>query len=111
MRIDIERLIDAEIEEMDAENSYYHFGKRKFDWYPDYDKRKEVFAMRYHDLTHARWQITAIMEVLRANREWKNLYIMSRAVKKWRERNEYKLIPQGMQDQIGKFIFGEEYGT
>ncbi len=111
MRIDIERLIDAEIEEMDAENSYFHFGKKKYDWFPEYEKRHERFTTLYHDSNHARWQIVTIMEILQC-REWKNLYIAARAVKKWRERTEYsRVMPQSMQDQIGKFIFGKEYNA
>ena len=113
MKIDIERLIDAELEEMDSQYAYYYFGKNQYKNFPDYDKRKEVGRSVYNDNNHARWQIMAIMEVLNiyycSDNGWKNLYISARAVRKWRERNEYRLIPSDMKDQIGRFIFGKEY--
>ena len=109
MKIDIERLIDAELEEMDAINAYYHFGKKKYDWYRnDYEAMREKGEELYHDEVHTRWQMYTLMDVLRC-KEWKKVYIIARAVRKWRERNEYRCLSSKTQDKIGKFIFGKEY--
>lgn len=109
MKINIERLIDAELEEMDSYNEYAYFSIHRFEKYPDNKKRNEKMMVLYRANMEAQWQIRAIMEVLNST-EWKKLYIAARAIKKWRERTNYDyLMSEEMCEAIGKFIFGKEF--
>ena len=112
MKIDIERIIDAEEEEMVSEQQYWYLGKNKYKLYPDYDKRKQALNSSYHSLNEARYTIMGIMEVLQIDDRWQELYIVTRAVRKWKQMTHYeRLLPESMKDQIGKYLFGDEYET
>ena len=112
MKIDIERLIDAEEAEMVSEQQYWYLGKNKYKLYPDHHKRKQALDSSYHSLNEARYTIMGIMEVLQIDDRWQELYIVTRAIRKWKEMTRYeRLLPESMKDQIGKYLFGDEYET
>lgn len=89
MKIDIERLIDAVTAENEAYNEYCYSSK-----------------------TLCRGPFNAVdtlAEVFQMDTETRNrLYIAARAVNRWRNATQWaRLIPDTMQDQIRRFIFGE----
>ena len=111
MKIDIERLIDAELEEMDAYEAYTTSCKRKIDWgkvtTDELRKWREEKDFRYHDQVRTQWQMIAIMEVLDC-KHWKELYSAARAVRKWREKTNYeRFLNEETQVKLKEFIFGK----
>lgn len=112
MKINIERLMDALEESMVNEQQYTYLGKNRYKLYPDYDKRKQALDVAYHSLNESNYTIIGIVGVLNLENRWKDLYMITRAVRKWREITRYEqLIPESMRDQIGKYLFGDEYET
>ena len=112
MTIDIERLIDAALEEMGNEKEFRYLMVNKYKLYPDYEDRKRKCSYISKTLTESRYVIYGIVDVLQLNKKYDELYIAARAVQKWREMTHYeRLIPQSMKDQIGKYLFGDEYET
>lgn len=108
--IDIERLMDLLDDESNAYNDYCYKAKTlysgPFDKLSERKKNLE-YADHYHD--RAQDATRAIIEVFRMNADQvEQLYIAGRAVKRWRVRTEWaRLIPDEMQKQIERFIFGE----
>lgn len=112
MKINIERLMDALEDSMVSEQQYTYLGKNRYKLYPDYSKRKQALDVAYHSFNESNCRIIEIVGVLNLENKWKDLYIATRAVRKWREMTHYeRLIPESMKDQIGKYLFGDEYET
>lgn len=108
MSIDIERLIDCVEEENEYYTDYVVSGKNLYKG--DYEKlneRKE--HLKYAEKWHyaAQNSTCAVMDVLKMDKEQrKRLYMAARAVKRWRISTNYSfLIPEGMKEQIEKFVF------
>lgn len=107
--IDIERLMDLLDEESNAYFDYCHKGKNLYKGpFDELEKRKESYMNAYHYHDRAQDATRAIIEVFRLDKEQvERLYIAGRAVKRWRIRTEWaRLIPNEMQKQIERFIFG-----
>lgn len=111
MKIDIERLIMAEEEEMEREHTYYYTYKNCLRLYPEYKDRCKAKDRVYNALVQSQYEIVGMMELIGSS-NWKELYRATRAVKKWRAKTNYeKLITSKMQEQLGKYIFGDEYAA
>ncbi len=107
--IDIERLMDLVDEENNASSDYRC--KSKDLYKGDLEKlaeRKKDLEYAYHCHERAEDAVRAIIEVFQLDKDQVNrLYIAGRAVKRWRDRTEWaRLIPDTMQKQIERFIFG-----
>lgn len=107
--IDIERLMDLVDEESSTYFDYCRKGKTLYNG--DFEKlaeRKKSLesARNYHN--RAEDATRAIIEVFQLDKEQiERLYIAGRAVKRWRISTEWaRLIPDEMQKQIERFIFG-----
>lgn len=108
--IDIERLMDLVDDESNAYFDYRYKSKTLYNG--DFDKlaeRKQSLEYAYHYHDRAQDATRAVIEVFRLDEDQtKRLYIAGRAVKKWRIRTEWaRFIPDGMQKQIKRFIFGD----
>lgn len=109
LKIDIERLMDLVDEESNTYFDYCRKGKTLYNG--DFEKLAErkknlESARNYHE--RAEDATRAIIEVFRLDKDQvSRLYIAGRAVKRWRIRTEWaRLIPEKMQKQIERFIFG-----
>lgn len=107
--IDIERLMDLVDEENSTNFDYYYKGKTLYNGpFDKLEERKESLknAQHYHD--RAEDATRAVIEVFRLDKEQiARLYIAGRAIKRWRISTEWaRLIPEEMQQQIERFIFG-----
>lgn len=100
MKIDIERLIDAVAAENEAYNEYCY-------------SSKTLYRGPFEEITtrknHVKNAVDTLAEVFQMDTETRNrLYIATRAVNRWRNATQWaRLIPDTMQDQIRRFIFGE----
>lgn len=107
--IDIERLIDAVTAYNDAYNDYAHSAKTV------YRGPFEAIGERKRHLEYAREvsdreqsTVYTLIEVFQLDQGAQaRLYSAARAVKKWRSRTGWeRFIPDEMQKQIKRFIFG-----
>lgn len=110
MNIDIERLIDAVAAENEAYNEYCYSSKTLYRGpFEEITTRKN--HVNYAREVHDREQnaVDTLAEVFQMDAETRNrLYIAARAVDRWRNATQWaRLIPDTMQDQIRRFIFGE----
>lgn len=110
MKIDIERLIDAVAAENEAYNEYCYSSKTLYRGpFEEITTRKN--HVNYAREVHDREQnaVDTLAEVFQMDTETRNrLYIATRAVNRWRNATQWaRLIPDTMQDQIRRFIFGE----
>ena len=98
MKINIERLIDAVAAENEAYNEYCYSSKTLY---------RGPFEREVHDREQN--AVDTLAEVFQMDTETRNrLYIATRAVNRWRNATQWaRLIPDTMQDQIRRFIFGE----
>lgn len=108
IKIDIERLIDLVEEENYYYADYVLSGKNLYKG--DISKLDERMEhLRYAEKWNYSAQSTtdAVMDVLKMDKKQrKRLYIVARAVIRWRTRTNYSvLIPDNMKLQIEKFIF------
>lgn len=110
MHIDIERLIDAVAAYNEACQEYAHSAKTL------YRGSFETITERKHHLEYAREvsdreqsAVYTLIEVFNLDKEAQiRLYSAARAVNRWRNATNWeRLIPDTMQDQIRRFIFGE----
>lgn len=110
MNIDIERLIDAVAAYNEAYQEYAHSAKTL------YRGPFETITERKHHLEYAREvsdreqsSVYTLIEVFNLDKEAQTrLYSAARAVNRWRTATNWeRLIPDTMQDQIRRFIFGE----
>lgn len=110
MHIDIERLIDAVAAYNEAYQEYAHSAKTL------YRGSFETITERKHHLEYAREvsdreqsAVYTLIEVFNLDKEAQiRLYSAARAVNRWRNATNWeRLIPDTMQDQIRRFIFGE----
>lgn len=110
MNIDIERLIDAVAAENEAYNEYCYSSKTLYRGpFEEITTRKN--HVNYAREVHDREQnaVDTLAEVFQMDTETRDrLYIAARAVNRWRNATQWaRLIPDTMQDQISRFIFGE----
>lgn len=106
--IDIERLVDAVIEENDNYFDYCYSYKYLHNvGFDDSTKCNERIKISRQYYERARDTTITIIEIFRLNKDQINrLYIVGRAVKRWRIRtNGEQLIPDSMQTQIYQFVF------
>lgn len=110
LNIDIERLIDAVVAYNEAYQDYAHSAKTL------YRGPFETISERKHHLEYAREvsdreqsAVYTLIEVFNLDKEAQTrLYIATRAVNRWRNATNWeRMIPDTMQDQIRRFIFGE----
>lgn len=110
LKIDVERLIDLVGEEHDTYLDYRHKAAKLYSGgtYEDLKKREKALESAYHYNKRAEDALQAIVDVFRLDGEQRGrLYIAARAVKRWRIRTDWAwLIPETMQGQIERFIFG-----
>lgn len=110
MNIDIERLIDAVAACNEAYNEYCYSSKTLYRGpFEEITTRKN--HVNYAREVHDREQnaVDTLAEVFQMDTETRNrLCIAARAVNRWRNATQWaRLIPDTMQDQIRRFIFGE----
>lgn len=110
MKIDIERLIDAVAAENEAYNEYCYSSKTLYRGpFEEITTEKIMLIMRERFTTGNKTPVDTLAEVFQMDTETRNrLYIAARAVNRWRNATQWaRLIPDTMQDQIRRFIFGE----
>lgn len=109
LNIDIERLMDAVEAENMAYNEYSHKAKTLYRGsFEEITARKKHLEYAREVLEREQNAVHTIIEVFALDAEaQKRLYIVARAVNRWRIRTEWaRLIPDNMQKQIELFIFG-----
>lgn len=110
MNIDIERLIDAVAACNEAYNEYCRSAKNL------YKGPFEAITERKNHVNYAREvsdrensSVYTLIEVFNLDKEAQaRLYSAARAVNRWRNATNWaRLIPDTMQEQIRRYIFGE----
>lgn len=110
MNIDIERLIDAVAACNEAYNEYCKSAKNL------YKGPFETITERKNHVNYAREvsdrensSVSTLIEVFNLDKEAQaRLYSAARAVNRWRNATNWaRLIPDTMQEQIRRYIFGE----
>ena len=111
--INIDRLIDAVLEYMEAENDYMRSSKeyyRKHGYGVRIDKaetpEERHIAYAYHRQSANSDTITVLEEVLSYDTEQCNrLFSAARAARKWYEKTRYeRLLPEKLKDRLLAYI-------
>lgn len=109
LKINIERLIDAVIDEQTAHEQYILRFKKLY--HNSLDRLQDK-GILFELLYHYDWQkcvVLTLIDIFQMDEEQQErLYIAARAAERWRKRTKYKrLLPDTMQQRIERFIFGD----